>query len=228
MIKSLPPGSWGFASVTEKNPFLDIYERLDAFFGPQGWWPGETPLEIVVGAILTQNTNWSNVCKAVENLKNNGLLSYEALLGLSLEDLAWHIRPSGYYNVKAGRLKNLLRMIEEHYQGELNLLLQDDMMSAREHLLSVQGIGPETADSILLYGGNHPLFVVDAYTHRIFSRHSLLPDETDYAAMQEQFMKALPADSALFNQYHALVVRVAKEYCKKNRPLCDPCPLNGV
>jgi endonuclease-3 related protein len=119
-------------------------------------------------------------------------------------------------------------MIADDYQGELDLLLQDDMTSGRERLLSVQGIGRETADSILLYGGNHPVFVVDAYTHRIFSRHGLVPEESDYDSIQEQFMDTLPADSALFNQYHALLVRLGKEYCKKSKPLCDFCPLKGV
>ncbi|MDR3631507.1 MAG: endonuclease III domain-containing protein [Desulfocapsaceae bacterium] len=214
--------------MTEKNLFLEIYNRLNDFFGPQDWWPGETPLEVVVGAVLTQNTNWSNVCKAIENLKQSGLLFFEALLALPAADLAWQIRPSGYYTVKAGRLKNLLVMIEEKYQGELGLLLHDEMTTARANLLSVRGIGPETADSILLYGGNHPVFVVDAYTHRIFSRHNLLAEESDYDSIQEQFMGFLPADSALFNQYHALIVRLGKDFCKKNNPLCENCPLKGV
>src|SRR5512140_1610982 len=121
MTRSLPPVNWGFVWVTEKNQVLDIFERLQRFFGPQGWWPGETPFEVVVGAILTQNTNWANVCKAITNLKNGGLLSFEALLALPVDDLALYIRPSGYYNVKAKRLKNLLLMIEEKYQGELGL-----------------------------------------------------------------------------------------------------------
>ena len=184
-------------------------------------------MEMVVGAILTQNTNWGNVCKAIANLKNGGMLSFQALLALPLEDLALFIRPSGYYNMKARRLKNLLLMIEEKYQGELDYLLRDEMLEGRRNLLSVQGIGPETADSILLYGGNHPIFVVDAYTHRIFSRHHLLADESDYTTIQEYFMSMLPADSSLFNEYHALIVRLAKEFCKKNRPLCERCPLNG-
>jgi endonuclease III related protein len=228
MTRSLPQENWESAWVTEKNPFLDIFYRLQRFFGPQGWWPGDTPFEIVVGAVLTQNTNWGNVCKAVLNLKSGGLLSFEALLALPHADLALYIRPSGYYNIKAKRLKNLLQMIEEKYQGELGLLLQDDMSAGRENLLSVQGIGPETADSILLYGGNHPIFVVDSYTHRIFSRHNLLAEESDYDSIQEEFMRMLPADSMLFNEYHALIVRVGKDFCKKNKPLCEQCPLNGV
>jgi endonuclease III related protein len=214
--------------VIEKNRFLDIFNRLHDFFGPQDWWPGDTPFEVVVGAVLTQNTNWGNVCKAITNLKNGGLLSFEALLTLPPADLALYIRPSGYYNIKARRLKNLLLMIEEKYQGQLDLLLQDEVMTGRENLLFVQGIGPETADSILLYGGNHPIFVVDAYTHRIFSRHNVLAEESDYDSIQEEFMRMLPADSMLFNEYHALIVKLGKEFCKKKRPLCEHCPLNGV
>ena len=228
MTRSLPLENWGFVWVTEKNQVVDIFERLRRFFGPQGWWPGETPFEVVVGAILTQNTNWGNVCKAITNLKNGGMLSFEALLALPVEDLAWQIRPSGYYNVKARRLKNLLLMIEEKYQGDLDLLLQDEVMTGRENLLSVQGIGPETADSILLYGGKHQVYDVDAYTHRIFSRHHLLAEESDYDSIQEYFMDRLPADSNLFNEYHALIVRLGKEFCKKSRPLCETCPLYGL
>jgi endonuclease III related protein len=214
--------------VTEQNEIVRIYELLYGFYGPQGWWPGESPFEVVVGTVLTQNTNWSNVSRAIENLKNAGLLSFEVLSAMPVDDLAVFIRPSGYFNVKARRLKNLLQMIEERYQGELDLLFEDEMMNGRANLLSVQGIGPETTDSILLYGGNHPIFVVDAYTHRVFSRHQLVADESDYDSIQETFMSALPSDSKLFNEYHALIVRVGKEYCKKNSPLCDNCPLNGV
>lgn len=212
----------------DNERFLEVYDRLYRFYGPQGWWPGDSPFEVVVGAVLTQNTSWINVRKAITALRNEGLLSFEALLSLPLDQLAANIRSSGYYNIKARRLKNLLVMIEEKYQGELDLLFQDDMMNGRANLISVQGIGQETADSILLYGGNRPIFVVDAYTHRVFSRHNLVADESDYDSIQERFMSALPADSGLFNEYHALIVRVGKEYCKKNIPLCEKCPLNGL
>ncbi len=228
MTRCLPPENWGSAWVTEKNDFLRVYNRLYEFYGPQGWWPGETPFEMVVGAILTQNTNWSNVSRAINNLKDAGVLSFEALSALPFDDLAGLIRPSGYFNIKAHRLKNLLSMVGERYQGRLELLLQDDMMHGRENLLSVQGIGPETADSILLYGGDHPIFVIDTYTHRVFSRHRLLAEESDYDSIQETFMSALPADSTLFNEYHALIVRLGKDYCRKSRPLCEQCPLNGI
>ena len=214
--------------MARQNLYILAYERLFDHFGPQDWWPGETPFEIMVGAVLTQNTNWLNVTRAIDNLRTAGVLSYELLLALPLENLAELIRPSGYYNVKAGRLRNVLLMIENLYEGDPELFYQDDMVSARENLLSVKGIGPETADSILLYACNHPVFVVDAYTHRVFSRHNLVEEETDYSAMQSLFMDNLPEETELYNEYHALIVAVAKKYCKKTKPLCRICPLSGL
>ncbi len=214
--------------MARPNLYILAYERLFDHFGPQDWWPGETPFEIMVGAVLTQNTNWLNVTRAIDNLRTAGVLSYGLLLALPLENLAELIRPSGYYNVKAGRLRNVLLMIENLYEGDPELFYQDDMVSARENLLSVKGIGPETADSILLYACNHPVFVVDAYTHRVFSRHNLVEEETDYSAMQSLFMDNLPEEMELYNEYHALIVAVAKKYCKKTKPLCRICPLSGL
>lgn len=210
-----------------KNAFGEVYTLLYEHFGPQGWWPGETSIEIVVGAVLTQNTNWTNVTKAITNLSAAGLLSFTDLLDLSHEELANHIRPSGYFNIKAKRLKNLLQMIQDRYEGDLNRLLSDETGRARENLLSVQGIGPETADSILLYAGEHPVFVVDAYTHRIFSRHGLIAEESDYHSIQEEFEHRLPQDISLYNEYHALLVMLGKHFCKKTTPLCGQCPLKG-
>ena len=206
----------------------NIYQRLYSYYGPQNWWPGETPFEILVGAVLTQNTNWSNVVKAINNLKARQMLSFDTLQAAAVEEIAECIRPSGYYNLKAQRLGNLLQMIDREYGGELDGLLSDQTSRARDNLLSVKGIGPETADAILLYCGNHPLFVVDAYTHRVFSRHSLVPEECDYNELQELFMDTLHPDPQLYNEYHALIVRVGKEYCKKSNPLCEQCPLMGV
>ncbi|MBM9530812.1 endonuclease III domain-containing protein [Desulfoprunum benzoelyticum] len=197
-------------------------------FGGQGWWPGETPIEIVVGAILTQNTNWENVRKAIVNLKDAGVLDFYSLLELPAEVLAEYVRPSGYYNIKTRRLKNLLAMIRDRYDGNLDGLLADQTAMARENLLSVQGIGPETADSILLYAGGHPVFVIDAYTHRIFSRHGLVAEESDYDSIQEEFEGRLPRDAALYNEFHALIVMAGKHFCKKTTPLCDRCPLRGL
>lgn len=203
----------------------EMYDRLYQFYGPQNWWPAESRFEMLVGAVLTQNTNWQNVNKAINNLRAEGLLAFKALNSVPVESLAFLIKSSGYYNLKARRLKNLLQMVGEEYGGCLDDLLQSDTYSARESLLSVKGIGPETADSILLYAGGHPLFVVDAYTHRIFSRHNLAPDDCDYQTLQELFMDNLPHDPQLFNEYHALIVITAKQFCKKSRPLCEKCPL---
>ena len=211
-----------------KNSYLEIYDILLETLGPQNWWPAETRFEVAVGAVLTQNTNWSNVCRAIDNLRNEGFLSFEMMISLSVDELAELIRPSGYYNIKAKRLSNLLQMIKEKYDGHLDLLFEEDTQTARERLLSVRGVGPETADSILLYGGNHAVFVVDSYTHRIFSRHNLVEEESDYHSIQQEFLASLPCEEKLFNEYHALLVRTGKEYCKKTNPLCDRCPLGRL
>ena len=210
------------------NPYEETFQLLFDHFGPQGWWPADTQIEIVVGAVLAQNTNWQNVEKALDNLRDNNLLNIEALVSIDIESLAGHIRPSGFFNVKAKRLKALLGMIEGEYSGDLEQLFTDELWAARENLLSVKGVGEETADSILLYGGKQPVFVVDSYCHRVFSRHNLLDEETDYQTIQQTFMVNLPEDAQLFNEYHALIVAVAKKYCKKKKPLCDLCPLKDI
>ena len=203
----------------------EMYDRLHRFYGPQHWWPAESRLEMMVGAVLTQNTNWQNVRRAIDRLRSEGVLSFEGLSSLPVDGLASLITSSGYYNLKARRLKNLLHMIAERYGGSLDALLEDDPSAARESLLLVKGIGPETADSILLYAGDHPFFVVDAYTHRVFSRHDLVPDDCDYQTLQDLFMDNLLHDAHLFGEYHALIVRTAKQFCKKSKPLCEQCPL---
>jgi endonuclease-3 related protein len=206
----------------------EVYHRMLDHFGPQHWWPGDTPFEIMVGAILTQNTNWKNVEKAIANLKEAGLLSLSAMATLPKEKLAEYIRPAGYYNIKAGRLQNLFTMIAEHWENDLDYLLRQPVSVLREQLLSVKGIGPETADSMVLYAAGKPVFVVDAYTHRILSRHGLLPEDADYFQIQEIFMDSLEEDTALFNEYHALLVQLGKDFCKKSKPQCGDCPLAGV
>lgn len=207
------------------NKFLEIYTTLFEHYGPQNWWPAETPIEMIVGAVLTQNTNWKNVRRALANLKEANLLELDLMNALTPDELAEYIRPAGYYNLKAKRLKNLLRMIAEEYNGDLQQLFNEEPDCSRSRLLQVNGIGEETADSILLYAAEQPIFVVDAYTYRVFSRHSLLEEECSYSDIQERFMDNLPREVSLFNEYHALIVRVAKEYCKKNNPCCQLCPL---
>ena len=215
------------------NPLLpprifDIYTLLFDRFGPQGWWPGDTPFEIAVGAILTQNTGWINAARAVGNLKEAGVLSCEGLSSLSPQTLAELIKPAGYFNLKAKRLGNFLGMIRQHYGTDFALFLNQETAQQRQHLLSVSGIGPETADSILLYAAQKPVFVIDAYTYRILFRHHLVEEETDYDHMQALFTDNLATDTKLFNEYHALIVRVGKEFCRRSKPLCEKCPLFAV
>jgi endonuclease-3 related protein len=211
--------------MTTRRRLQDIYDRLLEHFGPQRWWPAESAFEVMVGAVLTQNTNWRNVTVAIDRLREGDFLRFERLAALAEAELAEMIRPSGYFNVKARRLLNLLRMIDELYDGEPERMLTDEIETARTRLLAVTGIGEETADSILLYAGNQPVFVVDAYTYRICSRHQLIDEECDYQRLQEMFMDNLPRDAALFNEYHALLVMAGKHYCKKKTPLCERCPL---
>lgn len=201
-----------------------MFELMLQHFGPQQWWPGDSPLEMMTGAILTQNTNWTNVEKAIGNLKDHDKLSIHALNNISIEELAVYIKPAGYFNVKAKRLKNLVRFIIERYDGDIDKFIIDNTDSQREGLLSVKGIGPETADSILLYAADKPSFVIDAYTYRILARHNMADDQTSYDELQTLFMDNLKPDAALFNEFHALIVKTGKEYCRK-RPLCNICPL---
>jgi len=206
----------------------EIYRRLLAHFGPQHWWPAESPFEVMVGAILTQNTNWRNVERAIANLKGAGVLSPAGLYGLGRQELAALIRPAGYYNLKAERLGNLLRLLVEGWAGETAAFLAQPPEELRRCLLEVKGIGPETADSILLYAAGYPFFVVDAYTHRLLYRHGLIPEESGYQEIQELFHTRLRPDPVLFNEYHALIVRTGKEICRRSRPCCADCPLRGI
>ncbi|MDP2913741.1 MAG: endonuclease III domain-containing protein [Candidatus Omnitrophota bacterium] len=206
-----------------------IYDRLYGFYGPQHWWPGDTRFEIMVGAILTQNTAWSNVEKAIRNLKEKGALSSpRKIKDMPKRDLARLIRPSGYYNIKSGRLKNLINFLISRYEGDLNRAAKRAGDCLREELLGVNGVGKETCDSILLYAFKRPFFVVDAYTKRIFSRHGFVKEADAYDRVQEIFMNNLPRDHELYNEYHALIVRLGKELCRKRNPKCGVCPLNGI
>jgi len=212
------------AASLKSRILLEMFELLMAHFGPQDWWPAESELEMMVGAVLTQNTNWKNVERAIENLKKKGLLTVEGLFSLSVPELAHEIRPAGYYRIKAGRVKNLINFIVDRYGGELPELLKEETDTLREGLLSVKGVGPETADSILLYGARRPVFVVDAYTHRILIRHGLTEEQIGYSELQAIFMDSLPEDRELFCEFHALIVKAGKTYCRR-KPLCSPCPL---
>ncbi len=203
---------------------MEIFDLLLNYYGPRNWWPAETDLEMMVGAILTQNTNWKNVEKAIENLKRTNILSLNALHSITPEELAQEIRPAGYYNIKANRLKNLINFIYDTYDGNMNILLGDKTPALRQKLLSVNGIGPETADSILLYAANRPSFVIDAYTYRILNRHCMCEEQASYQELQDLFMDNLPEDSSLFNEFHALIVETGKDFCRK-KPLCEKCPL---
>ncbi len=202
-----------------------MYRVLLEFYEPLHWWPGESKLEIMVGAILTQNTNWHNASKAIQKLKEEGLLNISALLLISEEPLGKLIKPCGYYNLKAIRLKNFINFLYYKFGGSIEKLFKTDWQVLREELLKVNGVGPETADSILLYAGEKPVFVVDAYTKRIFWRHGYLSGKENYQEIQHFFMKHLPPDHSLYNEFHAQLVMVGKDYCKKNNPICSQCPL---
>lgn len=207
-----------------RRRLLTIYHRLYKRFGPQGWWPGRSRFEVIIGAILAQNTNWGNVEKAIRRLRRARLLSPAAISALSRRRLANLIRPAGYFAVKAGRLQNFLAFLRMRYGGSLTRMFREEPKRIREALLQVSGIGPETADSILLYAGNIPVFVVDAYTKRIFSRHRMVSSQATYHELQGLFMNNLPQDASLYNEYHALLVAVGKAYCR-TVPRCESCPL---
>ena len=202
-----------------------FYQSMLAACGPQGWWPAETPFEVVVGAILTQNTAWKNVERAIENLKRDGLLSPEALAAVETERLAEVIRPAGYYRVKAARLKNFIVMLTRDFGGDLDALFSLSTASLREAVLGVSGIGPETADSIVLYAAGRPVFVVDAYTARILFRHGLIDADATYDDIQSLLAESLAEDVEMFKEYHALLVAVGKRHCKRAAPQCRGCPL---
>lgn len=206
------------------NITREIHDRLLDHYGPQQWWPGQSPFEVMVGAILVQNTNWKNVEKAITNLREHGLLEPHALFETPQEELAELIRPAGYYRIKARRLHNLLCLVVEQYDGHLDAMFATGVHSLREELLGVNGVGPETADSILLYAGNLPVFVIDTYTHRIMARHGWVEFEIDYHGLQEHFESHLEQDVKLYNEYHALLVRLGHLHCRKT-PKCDGCPL---
>lgn len=206
---------------------LNIYHSLMARYGPQHWWPATESFEIIIGAILTQSAAWGNVEKALANLKSAKSLSPEALRQLPLSELASLIYPCGYYNAKALKLKAFAHWLGENYNDNLDKLFANNTNSLRQQLLSIHGIGQETADSIILYAANKPIFVVDAYTRRIINRLGLAPASNSYTDYQALFMHNLPTDTQLFNEYHALLVQMAKDACRTH-PLCQQCCLSNI
>ncbi|MGV8074255.1 MAG: endonuclease III domain-containing protein [Syntrophobacteraceae bacterium] len=209
-----------------KELLENVFERLSGFFGPQHWWPAETPFEVIVGAILTQNTAWKNVEQSISALRNRGLLDLRALDAVDQSELALLIRSSGYYNQKAKKLKTFCSHIDTNWDGDLAQFLSQDMDALRFELLGIRGIGPETADSIVLYAAEQPSFVIDTYTFRVFSRHGWIAEDLNYDELREFFMDSLDPDLHTFQEYHALLVRTGHHYCRR-KPLCESCPLNG-
>jgi len=216
-------------SEKKKNSVFDkIFDKLFLFYGPQHWWPARTRFEVILGAILTQNTSWSNVKKAIKNLKQKKMLTPAAILKAKVEFLGELIRPSGYFNIKAKRLKNFTSWLFDNYSGSLSLMFKEPLHILRNQLLEVNGLGEETVDSILLYAGDKPVFVVDAYTRRIFARHGLINAHDKYAQIQKKFMENLKKDVRLYNEYHALIVALGKNICLNKLPKCRDCPLADI
>jgi endonuclease III related protein len=209
------------------EPFeaLKLYQTLNEFYGPSHWWPGESPLEVMVGAVLTQNTAWTNVEKAIHAIKAHQALDLKTLYDMDDARLAALIRPSGYYNIKTRRLKNLLGAIMNHAGGDLADFFNQETIKLRQQLLEVKGIGKETADSICCYAADKPVFVVDAYTKRILLRHGWIQDPVDYDRIQQLFTSELPRDLQIYKDLHAYIVFIGKGFCKTRNPVCETCPL---
>ena len=207
-----------------KERFLELYWRLLDRFGPQGWWPGETPFEVALGAILTQNTNWQNVSRVMAALRTDGELDPVVLAQMPEAELAVRFRPAGYYNLKARRVKNFLTFLAARFANSMENMALEELEPLRAELLSLHGIGPETADSILLYALHKPTFVVDAYTFRILSRHEVVTEPCSYEELRQLFMEHLPWEVPLYQEFHALFVRLGKEFCRP-KPRCAGCPL---
>lgn len=205
---------------------MTFYHTLLTHYGPQHWWPGDSPFEVMVGAVLTQNTNWTNVEKAITNLKAADMLDPHKIDSLSHEQLAPLIKPAGYFNIKAKRLKNLVKWFCAEHQGSMESLARLSLDQLTEQLLSINGVGRETADSIILYALNKPTFVVDTYTYRILTRHNCIDTQTDYQEIKDYCQYNLPQDVAIYNECHALFVQLGKNHCKP-RPNCTNCPLNN-
>ena len=216
-----------------KRQLRQAYQQMHRAHGHQQWWPADSPFEICVGAILTQNTSWKNVEHAIANLKAAKALSVKRMYDLPVDKLAKLIRPAGYYNMKAARLRNFLSVLMDQYNGSLRRMLAGNTETVRARLLAINGIGPETADSMLLYAGGHASFVIDAYTKRIFSRHDWCKETDDYDALQTLCQAALgqrtgAARTDYWQDYHAQLVVVGNRHCRPKNPHCDECPLQSL
>jgi endonuclease-3 related protein len=221
--------------MNRRRQLMQLYDALLAEFGPQHWWPAETPFEVMVGAVLTQNTAWANVVKALDRIRSAGALDPHRLHALSQAKLEGLCRPAGYFRVKARRLRNLLNWLHDRYGGDLSRVTAVDAgveprrraRRLRDELLTINGVGPETADSVVLYAFGLPVFVVDAYTYRVLRRHRLIREGADYETMRTMFEEALPEDAALYQEFHALLVQAGKHHCKPT-PRCAGCPLEHL
>lgn len=210
------------------SKLMDIYELMFSHFGPRGWWPGDSQFEVCVGAILTQSVSWKNVSKAIENLNKAGLLDHYAIYESPIEEIEKCIVPTLYFRMKARKLKAFVKHVVENYQGSLEMMFQKSLPKLREELLGIYGIGPETADSIILYAAEKPIFVVDAYTRRIFSRLGLFTEDYTYDQMQQFFMTHLKPDVQFYNEYHAQIVGVGNRFCSNKKPKCSDCPVGSL
>ena len=208
-----------------RTPLGNYYQRLVQHFGPQGWWPARTRMQVILGAILTQNTSWKNAARAIGNFRKAGLLSLESLRHASAAELEACVRPAGFYRQKSATIRNFIAWLDCNYQGSLRALFAGPADRVRLEVLGLKGIGPETADAILLYAGRKAFFVADAYTRRVLSRHGWLPPRATYADAQALLHRELPRDEQLFNEFHALIVEAGKRYCRLQAPDCEPCPL---
>ncbi|MDN5362390.1 MAG: endonuclease related protein [Moorella sp. (in: firmicutes)] len=232
--EDLPAGSGGSTSPNSRglrdddhyyDRLMVIYDRLYAHFGPRRWWPADTPFEVIVGAILTQNVAWKNVIQAITNLKSAGLLDPDAIYRAAEADLEPHIRPAGYFRSKARKLKAFVNHLQQQYGGSLEAMFDRPLAELRPEMLAIYGVGPETADAILCYAGNYPIMVMDAYTRRAFHRLGFWEEKVTYDQMQAFFMTHLPRDTRLYNEYHALIDALANRICRKKKPACPTCPL---
>lgn len=224
----VPGTQSGLHAPAHSSELMRYYDAMSAALGPMRWWPAETPFEVIVGAILTQSTAWGNVELAIANLRAAKLLAPKAMGRISASRLATLIRPSGYFRQKAKKLKAFVRFLNASYKGSLERMFETATDELRKQLLDVHGIGPETADSILLYGGNHAVFVVDAYTHRLLGRHGITDGKADYEKVRAMIENSIPRRAELFNEFHALIVNTGKNWCRKSAARCEECPLRDL